>query len=110
MKGATARIPGVANWAPSGVWEIQPLYWGNCHGHVLPRTPSVDPTPPPPTRGTGRSPPGARCPGPPGAKAEALRVKGQVRLGRLSASSRTVTDVLVTDQVLTGDPTTFASR
>ena len=109
MKGATARIPGVANWAPSGVWEIQPLL-GKLSWPRTASDPQRGSNTSPPTRGTGRSPPGARCPGPPGAKAEALRVKGQVRLGRLSASSRTVTDVLVTDQVLTGDPTTIASR
>ena len=60
MKGATARIPGVANWAPSGVWEIQPLL-----GKLSwPRTAND------PQRGSYTSPP------PPGAPAEAPRVRG----------------------------------
>ena len=60
MKGATARTPGVANWAPSGVWEIQPLL-----GKLSwPRTAND------PQRGSYTSPP------PPGAPAEAPRVRG----------------------------------
>ena len=74
MKGATASIPGFRIGHPLGGTEIHHRL-GNGHGHILPMTPSADLTSPA-TRGTGRSPPGARCPGPPGAEAEALRVKG----------------------------------